>query len=333
MSYEPSLKHSCLPDTVLWDCRLGGNPQMVVTTSPDLGAYMQVPSVMRKCVAFLCFQKSGNVHIVGTAFFVGVALDDTRSASYVVTARHNLLAIDARNFDDPQHVMLRINMTDGTSKFAKIVRKAWLFPEENSDVAVAPFAIPEEFDQEVFPVESFATEEVIEREAIGIGEEVFLIGLFVKHFGKHKNNPILRVGNIAAMPDEPVDAGSLGHIDAYLVEARSIGGISGSPVFVCLAGVRKNPSGTQIGGTPRYFLLGLMHGHWNWDHSKDNPVFDSDEPRMDSSGLDHINTGIAVVIPASKILSVLNAKRFEEARQAMKKSLELQNAPEPDRHE
>jgi hypothetical protein len=318
------------PGTVLWDCRLGGNPRMVLASSANCGVFMQVPSEMRKCVAFLCYTKSGNIQIVGTAFFVGVPISDTKSAAYVVTARHNLLEIDDRNFEDPQKVLLRVNMMDGTAGYLAIARAAWVFPNENSDVAVAPCGLPEEFDQAVFPVGSFATEDVIARESIGIGEEVFLIGLFSKHFGKGKNSPILRVGNIAAMPDEPVATERLGQIEAYLIEARSIGGISGSPVFVSVAGVRSSLSGnTTIGGRPRYFLLGLMHGHWNWDHSKDNPVFDSGEPSTDFN-IDHINTGIAVVVPASKILSVIHSQPFVAAREALTKSWELQNSPEPD---
>ena len=58
--------------------------------------------------------------------------------------------------------------------------------------------------------------------------------------------------NIAMIPDEPVTT-SLGDIKAYLVEARSIGGLSGSPAFVRETGAE---------GTGSFYLLGLMHGHW-----------------------------------------------------------------------
>ena len=80
-----------------------------------------------------------------------------------------------------------------------------------------------------------ATDKVINDNAIGVGDEVFLTGLFANHIGQQRNLPIIRVGNIALMPEEPVQHPSLGPIDAYLIEARSIGGLSGSPVFVHLA--------------------------------------------------------------------------------------------------
>jgi len=39
-------------------------------------------------------------------------------------------------------------------------------------------------------------------------------------------------GNIAAMPEELIEVRDFGMMQAYLVESRSLGGISGSPVFV-----------------------------------------------------------------------------------------------------
>jgi hypothetical protein len=61
------------------------------------------------------------------------------------------------------------------------------------------------------------------------------MGLFSEHPGGDHNEPIARFGNIALMPAEKVtvDVGdSTAHIRAYLVEARSWGGHSGSPAFV-----------------------------------------------------------------------------------------------------
>ena len=77
------------------------------------------------------------------------------------------------------------------------------------------------------------TEKVIKENEIEVGEEVFVTGLFSHHHGQSKNIPIVRVGNISAMPEEKIQTKE--HLmDAYLIEARSIGGLSGSPVFVIL---------------------------------------------------------------------------------------------------
>ena len=45
------------------------------------------------------------------------------------------------------------------------------------------------------------------------------------------NLPIVRLGAIAAMPGEYIKT-DWGCLRAYLIEARSIGGLSGSPVFI-----------------------------------------------------------------------------------------------------
>jgi len=49
----------------------------------------------------------------------------------------------------------------------------------------------------------FINQETIVEHAIGAGDEIFLTGLFANHLGQHKNLPIVRCGNIAAVPDEP----------------------------------------------------------------------------------------------------------------------------------
>ena len=52
----------------------------------------------------------------------------------------------------------------------------------------------------------FVNEARIKEHSIGIGDEVFLIGLFSQHYGSTAMFLLLRVGNIAAMPEEPVGA-------------------------------------------------------------------------------------------------------------------------------
>jgi len=60
---------------------------------------------------------------------------------------------------------------------------------------------------------------------IRAGEEVFTVGLLVNHFGRERNLPIIRVGAIAAMPEEPIYLNEkLGLQSVYLIESRSIGG-------------------------------------------------------------------------------------------------------------
>ena len=141
-----------------------------------------------------------------------------------------------------------------------------------------------------------ATSEIISKESIGPGDEVFITGLFVNHFGEERNIPILRIGNIAAMPEEKVKTDTMGPMDAF-IEARSIGGLSGSPVFVHLTGVRNN---VFTVGPPPIYLLGLMHGHWDAEVTKNDSI------QKDQFERERVNMGIAIVVPVQKIIETVD---------------------------
>jgi hypothetical protein len=164
----------------------------------------------------------------------------------------------------------------------------------------------------------------------GSPEDVFLTGLFSNHAGKKKNIPIVMVGTIAAMPDEPVETDWC-DVAAYLIDIRSFGGLSGSPVFAHTVesdpfdsilrqhGVHGTPEFIGTAASPAielkvdypegwkvipaspvrgYCLLGLMLGHFNFRGQKEN-------------------MGIGIVIPITKILEVLDHPDFKRQRQIM----------------
>jgi hypothetical protein len=152
-------------------------------------------------------------------------------------------------------------------------------------------------------VGQLATEQLLEKMDVGIGDEVYSTGLFTPAPGTARNVPIVRQGNIAMMPGEQIQT-ELGFADVYLVEARSLGGVSGAPVFVRPTIDFKT---TDSKGKPRaafaaglgFMLLGLMHGHWDIRESDMNKAFfDHDRKRG-------VNMGIAIVVPASKILETI----------------------------
>jgi hypothetical protein len=122
-----------------------------------------------------------------------------------------------------------------------------------------------------------------------------ITGLFRSHYGQQRNIPIIRTGNIAMMIGEKVKTNHCGYTDAYLVEARSIAGLSGSPVFINT----DSRTGYPALGHHTY-LLGLMHGHFDVQNLKDDVVIDTDDEKTQG-----INTGIGVVIPVEKILETL----------------------------
>jgi len=271
---------------------------------------MLVPDEIRKCAAFLCYKADHDIKLAGTTFFVGTPMVGTNGIQfvYLVTARHIIDGIRRKSTD--QMVYVRVNMRDKPAQLVKFPIERWLFHPQDAavDVAITPWAPPADVvDYLTIPVSMAATDEVISREGIGIGDEVCLTGLFVNHYGQQRNLPIVRIGNIALMPEEPVQTQDLGFIDAFLVEARSIGGLSGSPVFVHLAGIRRVGKKSQLKGSVFYWL-GLMHGHW------DLPVSDIDALVKDTLSNQRVNMGIAIVVPVSKILEVLNRGELTEVR-------------------
>src|SRR5689334_8050250 len=113
------------------------------------------------------------------------------------------------------------------------------------------------------PPSQFITAELWNALEIGPCDEVIFPGLFSHHAGNDRNIPIVRRGTIAAIPGEKVTTERMGKINAFLMEARSIGGLSGSPVFVHLGENRvlKNDP-RAIANPQRDYLIGLVHGHF-----------------------------------------------------------------------
>lgn len=308
---------------VLLDQRLGGIDKYYLGNIDE--ALMLVPDEMRKCVVFIQYRSTEEFRLAGTGFFVSVPSSiPERWYVYLITAKHVIKKIKEKSIDNK--VYIRINQRD--NKSSKLIHSdltGWKYhpSEPNVDVAVLPWAPDSSiYDFRSLPSEMAVTQEVITKEGIGCGDEVFITGLFGSHYGKQKNLPIIRIGNIASMPEEKVAIRDLGEIEAYLIEARSMGGLSGSPVFVHIPGIRKGL--LTLGKEPTYWL-GMVHGHYEFPELASLDVLSAD----DLTKL-VINMGIAIVIPCTKILEVLNQKELSEARDKNDEIERKKRAPTPD---
>lgn len=199
--------------------------------------------------------------------------------------------------------------------------------DPTADVAVIPFAMNPDLETVSVSTRHFIDASVLSTEQIGIGDEVFIVGLFAHAAGKTRNMPLVRHGNIAMIPTEQVQIES-GYADVYLIEARSIGGLSGSPVFVrkTVSIKGKDNLGRDIsfsGPASDFRLLGLMHGHWDINE------FDINNPRWTHSQRG-VNLGIGVVVPACKILETLNCPALVAARQRNEDAIRSSITPTQD---
>lgn len=256
---------------------------------------LRIPDALLKCVAFISGTDPNPLYI-GTAFIVGVAGQYGNAYTHAVTAKHVAVNFEGKGF------RLGVNFKDGQAGWLESNLQWWYHPTEADavDVAVTPFVASERTDVEYVPEGIFTTDERIQRYHIGVGDEINVIGLFTKFFGSTKHIPIVRTGNIAMMPTDkmPVNDGE-SETDVYLVEGRSIGGLSGSPVFVrhtvsMDSIAAKTGEFQRISGVSQLHLLGLIHGHWDVRNGGGNV-----------QAAETVNMGIALVIPAQKILEVL----------------------------
>jgi hypothetical protein len=172
------------------------------------------------------------------------------------------------------------------------------------------------------PESMFATEEIVSEHRIGIGDDVVIAGLFTQRHGQERNLPIVRSGIVASMPDEHlIDSRSGLPYHAFLIEARSIGGLSGSPVFAVLTPGR-DADGT-LKGEGAAFLLGFVRGHWDYPAPPESLAFSSDESRM-------LNMGIATATPIIELQQLLYSEELIRKRNRWDMDYIKSNAPTPD---
>lgn len=274
---------------------------------------MFVSDFVRQSVLFLGNKdaKTSKFHPRATAFVVSIH-EGGIGFRFIVTAEHAIAGFSKKGWD----IYVRSNLINGGIREDNWVNGRWYcHPNVGStDVALAPidFNPDEEFKSILLRTDGSmasqggisGTSEVLQEKKIGLGDEVFIVGLFRSHYGLQRNVPILRVGNLAMMKGEPVKTDYCGYTEAYLVEARSISGLSGSPVFIHV------PLFEPRGGTvTQFFLLGLMHGHFDIQNLNEDTVVDTEAETTRG-----INSGIGVVIPVEKILETIDQPELAKMR-------------------
>ncbi len=292
----------------LGDHRLvpGHDPGTSVILPEGVKRLMRVPDEMLRCVVFLYYKVQGKMMAAGTAGWFAYSLpgfeDRHTGPGLLMTAQHVIDEISKAGTDD-ERVHIRVNTKDGGTKFVGSDLRLWYQPDRGVDVSILTAASDLLVTDESLVFggwylgQNVARAETISAEGIGIGDEVFMVGLFHRHTGRDQNEPIIRVGNIASLPSAPVPTGRGREVDAILIEARSIGGLSGSPVFVHMGYTRWREGEVRQSGTSTpFFFLGIVHGHWEVQADELDAATAADEPEK-------INTGIAIVVPAETIMS------------------------------
>jgi hypothetical protein len=283
----------------LIDERFGDGPRYYLYEPKDID--MRVPDQISKCVLFVGLPDMPEPEYRGTAFVVTVPGTQSNHFAFAVTARHVAEHLQGKEY------YIRANRRGGSAVALKGRPSDpwWFHPTEKDDVdaAVTLFS-PSELSQlsvEHVPIAMFADHATIEVKHLGVGDEVFITGLFTKITETTRNLPIVRTGTVALMPGEKIPWRDR-YIDAYLIEARSIGGLSGSPVFIretLAIHVADHPiiagrdSGRWVHGLGQIYFFGSLIGHWD--------VPEGFSPTQAEA----VNMGIAPVVPAQKIREII----------------------------
>ena len=253
------------------------------------------------CVAYLypsALSAEQGVQAGGTGFLVGVRSEARPAIAYcyVVTNRH-VVRGDPKDGTGKAPVV-RLNTHDGGTDI--ITDAQWKDAPAGDDIAIASISFEPTYKFRPVLLERFMTQKLMKELAIGWGDDLFLVGRFISHAGKQRNMPVARFGAIAMMPDEPIENEETKfQQESFLAELHTIGGFSGSPVFISLPKERyiEHPqynSEEERKQSHRSWLLGI-----EW---------------CNASFLER-NTGMSGVIPAWKIADViLNDEDFKMQR-------------------
>ena len=223
-----------------------------------LGLLMRVHPSTWRSVVYVGLNARGSFLPLGTGFCTGTRYRDHAFFNFV-TADH---VVDLVSGDT---IYIRMNTKSGEAGVPIAIPKAAKFPGIDRRLDLAIFPVPslhEGYDADYVFLDRGKYNSTLEEVwRPHLGDEVATIGLYTSHYGHTKNIPVVRVGHIAMLPDEPVMS-TRGYLQAYLVEVRSILGLSGSPVCITIPPMRVKDGGIQLLDSEQGALcIGMMLGY------------------------------------------------------------------------
>lgn len=288
----------------------------------------------------------------GTGFLVSVesAVNKNHLHIYAVTNKHVI---------NNGGLVVRINRHDGSTEIIEFDYLDWE-RHADSDVAIAQIGQMDESIIRFRCIRSnqLITKDIAKRLDIGLGDDVYMVGRFAPHAGKTTNMPSVRSGIISALPNpnEKVNT-QIGDLEAFLVEMRSISGFSGSPVIfdvpfdvmlilevlgkiinsqvdkngnppspemmISIKSRRNRSLEDAMGLQLNNWLIGIDAGNFPrlenvYEIKRIQDFTIKDETNYKAEN----HSGFSIVIPAWKILDLLNSDRFDMERKKRDKELE-----------
>ena len=153
--------------------------------------------------------------------------------------------------------MLRVNKKGGGLEYVETNQLEWK-SAEHDDISIYDLGLSNAYTDRTVSASIYLTKSILVEHNIGPGDDVFMVGRFVNREGQQRNSPSVRFRNISILHGEPVRH-RLGHgQETISVEMRSIGGYSGSPVFVYLVPFSYRGRGQNDPISPRTAFFGSL---------------------------------------------------------------------------
>ena len=280
-------------------------PELDVRHSDGSGLIVRIGDDARRCVVFFgkADPMSGEIVYGGTGFLVGYDADGAR-LPYLVTCRHV-----AKHLKSDFVIRINttsVNLTHDRSHVLKVTAAQWEFPEDETvDLAATTLNL----NNAAYDVVYMVLNELRAKHEVQCGDPISIVGLFRLHAGSKRNMPIVHTGNVALLPDPrekiPLKDRATGktiEVEGYLVEAQTLEGLSGSPVFVRNF-IRLSFGELPDGSRPLVFaevsLLGIYSGAWDGEPGE---ILAADRS---SRGNFRVPVGVGVVVPVEKLEHLL----------------------------
>jgi hypothetical protein len=248
----------------------------------------------------------------GTGFLVAIPYQNNASMGHIYGVTNAHVALGASRSG-----VLRFNTLNGGTDIFETQEEEWHSIPGLYDIAVLPINFLRPGVHRVEPIiispsypgSFYLGDEDIEAHDVNAGDDVFMVGRFIDNDGSVTNQPSLRFGNISIL------SANVHHPLGYtgrsvILDMRSRGGYSGSPVFIYRThGSIFAREQSIVSGGHFMKLLGI---HWwqypeRWEMREQSVVSPS---------------GMTAIHPTSAIWDVLNLPELSEKRAALEAAID-----------
>jgi hypothetical protein len=291
----------------------------------------RIPDDFLECVVYLYPSEAAaedGEQMGGSGFIIGVPIPYTQPAPF-----HLLCVVTNKHVINGGSMVVRVNTLSDSKATVALDHAEWFFHPDGDDIAICPIGMNYKHKFKYLHPNCFLKQELIDMFDIGPGDDVFVVGRFINREGKQKNTPTVRFGNIAQMPGDPIILDDATEQESFLVEARSISGFSGSPVFVqiipeapefppfpeSIKHLEPKPSTKRpkMDWKAGPFLMGIDFCHLYNKDSKDALIYSKTTGKpISEDWYVRSNTGMMGVIPTWRMMDVIDSPKMKALRGA-----------------